>query len=57
MGLSFVGIIIILAIVAIAVAALYTVSASKRPCPYCHTMMPKKTVKCPHCHKGIPLAY
>jgi hypothetical protein len=57
MGSAFVGIIMILVLVGVVGAALYLVSTSKRPCPYCHTMMPKKVVKCPHCRKAIPLNY
>ena len=57
MGLSLVGIIIVVILLAIAAAALFAVSGSKRVCPFCHTMMPKKTVKCPHCRKAIPVAY
>jgi hypothetical protein len=57
MGLGVVGIILIIVLVGLAVAALYTVSTSKRPCPHCRTMMPKKASKCPHCHKAIPLGY
>jgi hypothetical protein len=52
-----VGIIIIIVLVGIAVAAFLTVSASKRMCPFCHSTMPKKSIKCPHCRKAVPLAY
>jgi hypothetical protein len=57
MGLGIVGTIIIVVLVGVTAAAMYTVSSSKRPCPFCHTMMPKKTAKCPHCRKAVPLGY
>jgi hypothetical protein len=52
-----VGIIIIIVLVGVAVAAFYMVSSSKRTCPFCHTMMPQKTIKCPHCRRAVPLGY
>jgi hypothetical protein len=51
------GTLIIMVLVALAVAVLFRVSASKRPCPHCRTMMPKSVSACPHCHKAIPLGY
>ncbi|HEY3295295.1 MAG TPA: hypothetical protein VGL38_07640 [bacterium] len=52
-----VGIIIIVVLVGVAVAAFYTISSSKRMCPHCHSTMPKKSVKCPHCRRAVPLGY
>jgi uncharacterized paraquat-inducible protein A len=52
-----VGVIIIIVLVGIALAAMYGVSGSKRPCPHCKTMMPKKSTSCPHCHKAVRIGY
>jgi hypothetical protein len=52
MSFDLAGIIIIVAIAGIAVTAFLMVSASKRVCPHCHTMMPKNVNKCPHCQKA-----
>ena len=57
MEIGLTGYVIIAVLVVSGIFAMYKVSGSKRPCPYCHTMMPKKTVTCPHCHKKIPLGY
>jgi predicted amidophosphoribosyltransferase len=54
---TIIGGIIAIVLVAIAVAALSMISATKRPCPHCHTMMPKGKTTCPKCGKGIPLNY
>ncbi|MFZ5433337.1 MAG: hypothetical protein ACOZB3_06130 [Calditrichota bacterium] len=52
-----IALIVAIAIVAIVVVAMFLHSASKRLCPHCHTMMPKKVTLCPRCHKNIPLNY
>jgi hypothetical protein len=52
MSFDVTGIVIIVAFVGLAAVAFYMVSASKRVCPHCHTMMPKKDIKCPHCEKS-----
>ena len=57
MSSTIIGGIIAIVLVAIAVAALSMISATKRPCPHCHTMMPKGKTTCPKCGKGIPLNY
>jgi hypothetical protein len=57
MGFSLTGTVIMVVLAALVIYVLYTVSTSKRPCPYCHTMMPKKADKCPHCRKSVPLGY
>jgi len=49
--------IIVVVLIAVAATALSMVSATKRPCPYCHAMMPKNKTTCPKCGKGIPLHY
>jgi len=55
--MGIVGVIILLVLAGVAIAALVTASGAKRPCPFCHTMMPKKIIKCPHCRKAVPLGY
>jgi len=57
MGFEMFGLLVPVILVGIAAAFLFTVSAAKRPCPHCRTMMPKKAVLCPHCRKTIPLGY
>lgn len=57
MGLGFGGVIMIIVLIGLVAAVLYTVSASKRPCPFCRAMMPKKAALCPRCHKAVPLGY
>jgi|GEM_PF-3981057 len=57
MGSDFVGIVILVVLVAAVAVILYSVSKSKRLCPHCHTMMPKSITKCPKCGKQIPLNY
>lgn len=49
--------IVIIVLIAIIGTVVYTTSLSKRPCPHCHTMMPKKVTECPHCHKSVSLRY
>lgn len=49
--------IIVVVLIAVAATAVSMVSATKRPCPYCHTMMPKKKTACPKCGKGTRLNY
>jgi len=57
MEMGTIGYIVIAVLIAAVVVVLSKVSASKRLCPHCHTMMPKKVTKCPKCGKQIPLNY
>ena len=57
MGIGIGGYAIIAAIIVGVIITFYKVSATKRPCPHCRTMMPKKVTKCPKCGKQIPLNY
>jgi hypothetical protein len=46
------GMTLIVAVTAsVTVAIVVLVLLTKRSCPHCRTMMPKKAVACPHCGK------
>lgn len=57
MEIGIIGYLIFLGLAVAVLVYMLKVSSTKRPCPYCRTMMPKSTISCPHCHKAIPLAY
>lgn len=57
MGSHWISYVVIILLAVGGVAALYSFSFSKRMCPNCHTMMPKRVTLCPKCHKQIPLNY
>jgi tRNA(Ile2) C34 agmatinyltransferase TiaS len=57
MGIGIIGYVIIAALIVGVIIILYKVSATKRLCPHCRTMMPMKITKCPKCGKQIPLNY
>jgi hypothetical protein len=56
-GSNLIGIGIVIALIVLAAIVLVMVSGTKRLCPHCHTMMPKKRTACPKCGKAIPLNY
>jgi ribosomal protein S27AE len=57
MNASLISVLIALVILTSIVIGYFKVSATKRLCPACHTMMPLKKMTCPKCGKGIPLNY
>ena len=57
MGIGVTNYLIIAVLIAGVVIVYFKVSASKRPCPHCRTMMPKNVTKCPKCGRQIPLNY
>ena len=57
MGFNWIGLVVPIFLIAGVGAVLYWVSFSKRLCPNCRTMMPKKVTTCPKCGKQIPLNY
>jgi len=44
-------------VVVLLVIIISKVSASKRPCPHCHAMMPTKKTTCPNYGREIPINY